>query len=88
MPAHDVLRARQLLWRATGDRGHLDEAKRVLDRLLENAPPDCRQAMIANVPLHRYVAMATGDGGALPDAADLSPTIEIPLPAADRPPAR
>jgi tetratricopeptide (TPR) repeat protein len=56
------------LWRATRDDTHLAEAKRLLDFLVEHAPADARESMIANVPFHRDVAAAwreqTGRGGA------------------------
>ena len=47
-----------LLWRATGERPHLEEARRLLDHLVDHAPEECREAMLANVPLHREIAAA------------------------------
>jgi tetratricopeptide (TPR) repeat protein len=52
------LEAELLLWRATCDRAHLVEAKRLLDHLVEHAPPECRGPMLVNVRLHREVAGA------------------------------
>ena len=53
-----VMNARFLLWQATRDRAHLVEAKRLLDFLVEHAPPECRESMLANVRLHREIAAA------------------------------
>jgi serine/threonine protein kinase/tetratricopeptide (TPR) repeat protein len=58
LPMVEALEARWVLWRATGDRTHLVEAKRLLDHLVEHAPPECRGPMLANVRLHREVAEA------------------------------
>jgi serine/threonine protein kinase/tetratricopeptide (TPR) repeat protein len=44
-----------LLWQATHDRSHLVEAKRLLDFMVDHAPPDCRESMTTNVRLHREV---------------------------------
>ncbi len=54
----DAMEARFLLWQATHDPSHLAEAKRRLDFLVEHAPPDCRESMLANVRLHREIAAA------------------------------
>jgi tetratricopeptide (TPR) repeat protein len=56
------MEAHFLLFRATGDRAHLAEAKRLLDHLVENAPEDCRETMLSNVSLHRAIAAAALDG--------------------------
>jgi tetratricopeptide (TPR) repeat protein/energy-coupling factor transporter ATP-binding protein EcfA2 len=50
--------AHRLLFEATGDRAHLDEAKRLLDFLVAHAPPACRRSMLENVRLHREIAAA------------------------------
>jgi tetratricopeptide (TPR) repeat protein len=63
------MEARFLLWRATRDPAHLAEAKRRLDFLVENAPADCRESMVANVRLHREIAAAAREQG-LPLTAD------------------
>jgi hypothetical protein len=54
----EAMQARFLLWRATSDRAHLVEAKRRLDHLVENAPPDSRDSMLQGVRLHREIAEA------------------------------
>jgi serine/threonine protein kinase/tetratricopeptide (TPR) repeat protein len=68
---HEAMQARFLLWQATRDPAHLAEAKRRLDFLVEHAPADCRESMLANVRLHREIAAAAREQG-LPLAADSS----------------
>ena len=58
MCALDVREARWHLWRATGDRTHLEEAKRLLDAALESAPEDSRDALANEVALHRDILAA------------------------------
>jgi hypothetical protein len=53
-----AMEARFLLWQATRDPAHLAEAKRLLDFVVERAPPECRETMLANVRLHREIAAA------------------------------
>ncbi len=67
----DAMEARFLLWQATLDPAHLAEAKRLLEFIVEHAPPDCRESMLANVRLHREIAAAAREEG-LPLAADSS----------------
>jgi predicted ATPase/predicted Ser/Thr protein kinase len=55
--------SRFLLWQATRDPAHLAEAKRRLDFLVEHAPPDCRESMVANVRLHREIAESARAAG-------------------------
>jgi tetratricopeptide (TPR) repeat protein len=55
-------RTRLLLWRATGERVHLVEAKRLLDDLLAKNP-DHREAMLANVRANREIADAAAAAG-------------------------
>ena len=62
-----------LLWKVTGKRAHLAEAKRRLAYLVDHAPPECRGPMLANVRLHREIAAAAREQG-LPLAADDSPS--------------
>jgi predicted ATPase/predicted Ser/Thr protein kinase len=62
-PVHVVMEVRVLLWQATHDPTHLAEAKRLLDFLVEHAPPDCRESMLANVRLHREIAEAARAAG-------------------------
>jgi len=52
-----------LLWQATNDRAHLVEAKRLLDRLVALAPPDCRAAMLSNVRCNREIVEAARANG-------------------------
>jgi serine/threonine protein kinase/tetratricopeptide (TPR) repeat protein len=52
------LRARFLLWRATRDLVHLEEAHRLLVHLRDHAPEDYRDSMLQNVPLHRDIMQA------------------------------
>jgi serine/threonine protein kinase/tetratricopeptide (TPR) repeat protein len=65
----EAMNVRFLLWQATHDRVHLAEAKRLLDFMVEHAPADCRETMLANVRLHREIAAAAREQG-LPLAAD------------------
>jgi len=61
--AESAMDARFLLWRATGDRAHLVEAKRRLDFMVEHAPTEDRVSMLTNVRLDREImeaAKATG----------------------------
>ena len=67
--ARVAMEARFLLWQATRDPAHLAEAKRLLAFIVEHAPPECRESMLANVRLHREIAAAASEEG-LPLAAD------------------
>jgi hypothetical protein len=51
------------LGRATGDVRHALEAKRLLDHAVANSPPERREAMTANVRLHREIAAAARAAG-------------------------
>ncbi len=46
------------LFRATDERTHLVEAKRLLDEVVAAAPPKDRESMLTNVRLHREIAAA------------------------------
>ena len=46
------------IFRATGDREHLAEAKRLLDYRVEHAPEEYHESMLANVTLHRDIVKA------------------------------
>jgi hypothetical protein len=50
------MEARFLLWKATGDRAHLEEAHRLLQEAVAHAPKERREAMLRDVPLHREIA--------------------------------
>jgi tetratricopeptide (TPR) repeat protein len=68
----EAMEARFLVWQATHDRAHLAEAKRLLDFMVEHAPPECRESMLANVRLHREIVAAWRaelPAGGAPDAA-------------------
>ena len=52
-----------VLWMTTRDREHLSRAKRLLDDLVAHAPAELRQAMLANVPLHRGIAADAASAG-------------------------
>ena len=54
----DRVRVRFLLWQATGDRTHLEEAHGTLTLLRDSAPEQYRDSMIENVPLYRDVMQA------------------------------
>jgi tetratricopeptide (TPR) repeat protein len=54
---------RLALFRATGDRAHVVEAKRLLDDVVAHAPEEFREDMLANVHLHREVAAAAKEAG-------------------------
>ncbi|MCE9637759.1 MAG: hypothetical protein K8T90_18825, partial [Planctomycetes bacterium] len=55
--------ARLLLWRATGDRTHISEAKRLLDEALAKVPAEYHAAMLANVRVNREIAAAAEEQG-------------------------
>jgi len=55
------MEARFRLWQLTKDRAHLDEAKRLLELLVERAPEEDRETMVENVPLHRGIVEALHD---------------------------
>jgi tetratricopeptide (TPR) repeat protein/predicted Ser/Thr protein kinase len=50
-----------LLWCATDEAADLEEAHRLLQFLVDNAPEDCRESMIEHVPLHRDITEAWRD---------------------------
>jgi serine/threonine protein kinase/tetratricopeptide (TPR) repeat protein len=54
----EAMHARFLLWQATHDLAHLDESKRQLDFIVEHAPADCRESMLANVRVYREITAA------------------------------
>jgi hypothetical protein len=47
-----------MLWKATGDRAHLAEAKRLLDEILAKNPPEHHAAMLRNVRVNREIVEA------------------------------
>ncbi|MHC4469426.1 MAG: serine/threonine-protein kinase [Planctomycetota bacterium] len=52
------MQARFQLWKATGDRTHLEEAWRLHRHLVDHAPEEDRESMVENVPLHRDILAA------------------------------
>jgi tetratricopeptide (TPR) repeat protein len=54
----EAMEARYALFRATGERVHLEEAHRLLTLLRDHAREQYRESMIANVPLHRDIMAA------------------------------
>jgi len=44
-----------MLWRATGDPAHRDEARRLLVHLREHAPPEHREGMVQRSPLYAEI---------------------------------
>ena len=51
------------LWKATGKREHLAEAKRLLDYRVEHAPEEYRESMLKNVRLNREIMEAWEEHG-------------------------
>jgi hypothetical protein len=49
------MEARFRLWELTGDPVHLREAHRLLGEFRDHAPEECRESLIANVPIHREI---------------------------------
>jgi tetratricopeptide (TPR) repeat protein/tRNA A-37 threonylcarbamoyl transferase component Bud32 len=56
MMLRERMEAHWLLAVATRDPEHAAAARRILDELVEHAPPECRSAMVERVPLHRAIA--------------------------------
>ena len=57
------MEARFLLWMAVKDPTHIQEAKRLLDHLVEHAPHEYRESMLKNVRLHRKIMEAWEEHG-------------------------
>jgi hypothetical protein len=56
--AFELLPVCWALWQATWKLQYLDTAHAQLQSLRDHAPPECRDAMIENVPLHRDIVEA------------------------------
>jgi len=56
----DRMTARYLLYRATGEEGHIAEAWRLLRHLRDHAPERYRRTVLESVPLHREIRDAAG----------------------------
>jgi len=54
----DRMEMRFVLWQVTGDRTHLEAAHGLFEFMREHAPEECREAMVANYPLHRDIVAA------------------------------
>ena len=52
--------ARYVLWQATEERAHLEEAHRLLRALRDNAPEGYARTLLEEVPLHRAITDAIG----------------------------
>jgi len=58
LAAEERREARWLLFRATGDRAHLDEAKRLLDESMTHVDDDTRESMCTNLRVNREILAA------------------------------
>ena len=63
LDAAERLDARFLLWRATGDRTHLAEAKRLLDESVAHVDAETRTSMLTNLRLNRDITAAAQAAG-------------------------
>ena len=63
LEAEERMSARSLLWRATGDRAHLAEAKRLLDESLAKVPAEHHATTLANVRVNREITAAVEAAG-------------------------
>ena len=54
----DTPQVHYLLWKVTGDRQHIEAAKRLLDERVRHAPEQYRESMVNNVRLHREITSA------------------------------
>jgi tetratricopeptide (TPR) repeat protein len=52
------LATRRMLWRATGDRSHLEEAKRLVDVSVAHVDAETRESMLTNLRVNREVMAA------------------------------
>ena len=58
LEAEERLEARYLLWRATGERAHLEEAKRLLDEAVAHVDDTTRHSMLTNLRVNRAITAA------------------------------
>jgi tetratricopeptide (TPR) repeat protein/energy-coupling factor transporter ATP-binding protein EcfA2 len=63
LEAEERREAQMLLFRATGDRSHLREAKRLLDEALAGVPAEYHETMRANVRVNREIVAACREQG-------------------------
>jgi hypothetical protein len=59
--AGDHMVVRWLLFRTTGERAHLDEARRLLDEAVAPVDEETRESMLANLRLYREIMAACGE---------------------------
>ena len=64
LDAEERLAARYLLWKATGDRAHLEEAKRLLDESVAHVDDAMRASMLMNLRGNREIMAAWEEHGA------------------------
>jgi serine/threonine protein kinase/tetratricopeptide (TPR) repeat protein len=58
LAADDRREARLLLWRATGDRAHLEDARRLLDEAMADVPEEGHESMVTNLRVNREIMAA------------------------------
>ena len=58
LPRNARIEAHLVLHKTRGDGDHLQKAWRLLREMVERAPPESRDAMRENVPLHREIELA------------------------------
>ena len=63
LPHTQKMEARFVLWKATEDVDHLQDAHRLLEELREHAPAESRDSMVTNIPLHREIMAAWEEHG-------------------------
>ena len=63
MHHHEKMEARFLLWKATQDPSHLQEAHRLLCALRDHVPAEYRDSMIEKTPLNRDIMAAFEEHG-------------------------
>jgi serine/threonine protein kinase/tetratricopeptide (TPR) repeat protein len=56
------MRAHWLLWRATSDRVHLEQARSILRHVVDHAPAELRESAVRGVRMHREIAAAADHG--------------------------
>ncbi len=77
LDAEERREARYLLWRATGDRAHLEEAKRLVDESLATVPSEYDEPILTNLRINREIMAAwNGESGA--DTPPASPDDDEP----------
>jgi len=64
LTAEERLNARWLLFRATGDRAHLEEAKRLLDESVAHVDEETRTSMLTNLRVNGEIMAAWAEHGA------------------------